>query len=91
MRKKKWPKKWEDVLMEAYRGLAVGDNIPKTLLAAIDKAGALKDPPKPREYWVVNIDGSLVTTRFEYEAEKLSNNKDEIIHVREVLEEEDDN
>lgn len=46
----KWPKAWCVALIESFPTLSITDT--HRILDCLDKIGALKEPPKPREWWL---------------------------------------
>lgn len=92
-REMNWPKKWVAVLTGKifYDAETDGwwqrfsEKEASKVLKKLHKAGALKDPPKPREWYLIKVKGRIGHTTAPKEFFDPSVHE-EIIHVREVTE-----
>ncbi len=92
----KYPKEWIEaanargVYNGDYTAVETGDAV----LDRLNKVGALKDPPKPREWWVMLMDCEVDRAFTEKDRAEGYNRtldlngkrENRIVHVREVLE-----
>lgn len=84
----KFPQKWIDALIEPEQKGEFGTSatLAERQLFSLYKVGALKDPPKPREWWIctqchrafLSVVGSI---------HKHDSTLMDFVHVREVIEE----
>ena len=79
-----WPKKWEDAVKANFT--QYDDDLIEGILACLDHAGALKEIPKPREFWVHEKYPEVYNSKY---LASNSHRIEEFIHVREVLSDED--
>ena len=90
----KWPKEWvQDVRDGRAKGRQGHDRsgyvYEHHLLEELSRAGALKDPPKPREFWLEEGEGNYVHHSVLYSKDEAEERKNmfrrKVIHVREVI------
>lgn len=88
----KYPKAWHEAIDRAHsapvKRIQNYSMWKHSILVELNKAGALKDPPKPREFWICEVCGQgYVTTKQHDRLPKCRNYNHEWIHVREVSDE----